>query len=409
MKGKTINIFAGYDFKSRYFKKEDFEKAIKDAIKNLQKKLGDKFTLQLIEQQNIESFEFVGEFIRKSLENAAISIFELSDRNPNVTFELGYSLGISKYTFEQDNGYNVIIQNEKISPRDTISDLLGRFIITYDFESDYSNQKSKNKYKNLVKTIEQELKRKFDSLLNDDRFLKRMTWKLYEEDVSVICPYIPPKDQKRFWENAALAEYGDFNSVYETNIFLKSVLGCNVKYFHCKEAQNQAQKDLLYGNLVLIGGPMWNNYIHQFVEEYHIPLKYVWSEDERVEDYIKDTINGKEYHTQGKRNNGKNKKIIVNDFGIFAVLPNPFDEDKVIILINGITSLGGLGVVRAFTESRVSSHNCKLIVENIGLNDYFVVLVESDIRWNEFPHPKKISKSHIFAYSRETNRWRHIK
>ena len=95
MEERTINIFAAYDFNSKHYKKEDLEKAIREAVKNVQKYVRNKFkdlTLQLIEQKDIESFEYVGEFVRNSLENAVITVFELSDRNPNVTFELGYSL-----------------------------------------------------------------------------------------------------------------------------------------------------------------------------------------------------------------------------------------------------------------------------------------------------------------------------
>jgi len=402
MKDGTIYIFAAYKFNSKYYKKEHLEMAIKEAIKNAQTTLRKKFkdlTLQFIEQKQIQPGEYVGEFIRNSLDKAMITIFDLSDREPNVTFELGYSLGMAKYRFARQDGYDILIQCNKVNPRDTISDLLGRFIVLYE----YSNSHQKDEYKKIQRKIEGELKRKIGNLLEDDRILKRLIWRMYQEDVYVICPYIPPEDQERYGIRSTLAEYGDFNTVYEVCTFLKGVLNCNVKYIHSEEAKSI--RDLLNNNIVIVGGPMWNKYTGEIMDddEYDLPYKYNWSPEEDIEDYIQNKITNEEYYTSKKRKNSK--EVITKDYGIFAVLPNKYAEDKVIILINGITSAGGLGVARAFTDDEVSHQNCKLLVKNVGLKNYFITLVESDIRWGEFAYPKKIKKSWIFSYDQEKNLW----
>ena len=406
MKDGVIYVFAAYKFDSNYYKKEDLEKAIKAAVKNAQTILRKKFkdlTLHLIEQKQIQPGEYVGEFVRNSLDKAMITIFDLSDREPNVTFELGYSLGMAKYRFARQDGYDILIQSDKVTPRDTISDLLGRFIVLYDYDPKSQN---KDEYKKIQKKIENELIKKVEKFLEDDRVLKRLIWRMYQEDVYVICPYIPPEAQNRYGVRSTLAEYGDFNTVYEVCTFLKGVLNCNVKYYHSKAAKSIP--DLLNNNLVIIGGPMWNEYTREIMEdkEYNLPYQYVWSPEESIEDYVLNNITNEKYKTSKKRKNGE--EIIIGDYGLFAVLPNKYAEGKVIVLISGVTGTGGLGAARAFTEGDVSHQNCKLLIKNIGLKNYFISLVGSDISWGEFAYPKKVKKCKIFQYDHRKNSWSQI-
>lgn len=403
VKDGVIYIFAAYKFNSDYYKKEDLERAIKVAIQKVQRTLRSKFkdlTLQLIEQKQIQPGEYVGEFVKNSLDRAMITIFDLSDREPNVTFELGYSLGMAKYRFGIEDGYDILIQHNKVRPQDTISDLVGRFIVLYEYNK---SSGQKDEYKKIQRKSENELKRKINNLLEDDKVLKRLIWRMYQEKVYVICPYIPPSDQERYGIRSSLAEYGDFNTVYDVCTFLKGVLNCDVKYFHSQAAKSI--EDLLTNNLVIVGGPMWNDYAANVMEDYNLPYRYIWSPEEDFKDFILNKVTDKEYHTTiRKKEDGED--VVVGDYGIFGVLPNKYAEGKVIILISGITSAGGLGAARAFTEGEVSHQNCKLLVKTVGLKNYFVTLVESDIRWGEFTYPKRIKKSVIFSYVREENSWR---
>jgi len=404
MKKRVIDIFAAYKFDSNYYGKGDLEKAVREAVRNAQAGLKQKFkglTLRLIEQKEISSGEYVGEFVKGNLGKAIITIFELSDREPNVTFELGYSLGRAKSRFTMEDGYDIIIQSGNVSHRDVISDLLGKFIVSYEYNP---HIRQKGEYKKIRRKIEFELKRKISNLLGDNRFLKRLIWQMYEEKVYVICPYIPSADQTKYGVRSSLSEYGDFNTVYDICTFLKGTLLCDAEYFHSQQAKSI--RDLFENHVILVGGPMWNEYVTKVSKDYSLPYQYEWSPKEDIEDYILNNITLEEYHASKIRKNGG--EIITKDYGIFAVLPNKFNEDKAVILIDGISSLGGLGAARAFTEGAVSYENCKLLAKTVGFENGFVTLVESDIRWSEFPYPKKIEKSKIFAYRQEKDSWKAI-
>jgi len=398
MKEIVMYIFAAYKFNSAYYEKVDLERAIREAVTNAEAELKREFKdlrLQLIEQKEISSGEYVGEFVKGNLDKATITIFELSDREPNVTFELGYSTGIAGSRFTKREGHDILIQSDNVSHRDTISDLLGKFIVSYKYDT---IKRQKGEYSKIRKKIESELKRKIINLLEDERFLKRLIWRMYGEKVYVICPYIPPKDQMKYGIRSALSEYGDFNAVYEVCTFLNGILHCDVEYFHSKE-ESAIKKVLSKNHVVIVGGPMWNDCIEKFMKDYDLPYQHDWSREEDVEDYIYCRIDNREFRSKISRKG--DKEFITKDYGIFAVLPNRYNDDKTLIIISGINTVGGLGAVRAFTEGETSHDNCKMVVKTVGLSDYFTTIIESDIPWGEFPYPRKIKEGEVIPYKDE--------
>ncbi len=391
MTESAIYVFAVYKFDAPYYRKNDLEKAIKNAVRNTEKAFQKKFKdlrLEYIEQQGIHSGERVDDFVIDSLNKSTLNIFELSTKSQNVSFELGYSMGISRGRFSNKVGYNILIRNSKVSYKHIFSDLMGKFVVNYKYDVTKDNR---DIYRDIQRTIEHELKVKINNLLGDGNFLKGLIWKMRGEKVRIVCPYIPPRDQKKYGICSTLSEYGDFNAVYETSMFLSGILNCEVEYFHCKEARSV--KCLFDDHLVIIGGTAWNDYAKELMEEHNLPLRYELVED--GDDCIVNTITNEKIYPVRQKEPGK--EAIVKDCGIFAVLPSRYSAGKTVILISGITTLGGLGAARAFAGEKVSNKNCRGILEKIGFKNYFVALIESDVRWGEFPYPRKIRESNIFA------------
>lgn len=396
---KEISIFAAYKFKSKYYKLEVLEAAIKNAIANTEKKLQKKFKgikLKFLEQNEISSGENVKDFVIKNVEKATLNIFELSDREPNVTFELGYSMGISKQKYDE-KCYDVLLQCKKRSHRDVISDLLGQFITMYP------GNRNQSKLQHAIQSaIENELLNKINKILQNDRFIKNLLWRVQGEKVYIVCPHIPIKDQKKYGVISAFSRYGDFNTVYELGMFLKSSLNCEVEHIDTEQANST--KKLFENNLIFVGGPMWNKFAESLMASYALPYKYVWSPDEKKEDYIFDTLANKKYYKKIFQSN----KTICKDYGIYAMLPNPCNSEKVVILISGITSFGGNGAARAFIDGNMSSENCKFIIKKIGFNDFFACIVEVEILSGEFPYPKKISAADVAQFNPSARSWSKI-
>lgn len=390
LKKEAISVFAGFQFDSDYYTKEGLETAVDEAIKNVEKQLRKEYKYIKLEYtgQKIESFNRLDEDITGKIKNSDICIFEISYKNPNVYFELGYALGVSLSRYVQEALSIIIIQNEKVSHTEIASDLFGRYLLKYHERTD------------LVGKLADSLSNKTNLLFKDRRFLNRLLWGMYNEKVNIICPHIPKKAYGGW--GTRLGERGDFDTVYELATFLGGILECDVKYYTAKEVSPIEDK-LFYDHVVIVGGPRWNNYTSHFIDAYHIPFKYEWYAEEDKKDFLCNEISHRKYEL--KENWDGVKKYITKDYGGFAKLPSKYNDEKFIILINGIETFGTHGAGRAFTYEPVFEKNCKLVLENAGLPPYFAVIIESDVNFNLYSYPKHIRKENILVYDPNREMW----
>jgi hypothetical protein len=390
LKKDAIYVFAGYQFKSDYYTKDSLEGAIKEAIKAVENQLQQKYKsikLRYIGQE-IEAFTHVDEEIITKIKNSDICIFELSYENPNVYFELGYSLGITLSKYMREGISIIAIQNKEVEHTEIVSNLLGRFLLKYGEPTDLSTK--------LIPAISN----KTTDLFQDKKFLNRLLWGMYNEKVNIICPHIP-KEHQSIWDTR-LGERGDFNTVYELSVFLSGILECEVKYYTAKEAES-IEDELFSDHVVIVGGPMWNGYTDRFIEEYSLPFKYEWYREEDRKDFLRDEINRRKY---GLKEKGEgNKKYIIKDYGMFAKLPSKYNEEKVITLVNGIETFGTLGATRAFTYEPVFVKNCESVLMKTGVPSYFAAMIETEVSYNLFCYPKEILESNIILYDLNTKMW----
>ena len=149
---KDINVFIGYQFKSDFYnsdtlqniisevglsasdeiKKDDHDETLKYYNPNFQTT---KFQLDYI--------NFINTGVRDQIQNAAFCIFELSDRNPNVLYELGYAVGLKIPVI-------YLINNKQVTAPP--SDLQGFQFVSYDqIENDSTKLSLKNAIKNAFK------------------------------------------------------------------------------------------------------------------------------------------------------------------------------------------------------------------------------------------------------------------
>jgi hypothetical protein len=338
--------------------------------------------------QEIESFSWVNKEILSKVKNSDICIFELSYKNPNVYFELGYSLGITLSRYMEEGLSIIIIQNEKINHTKVASDIFGRYLLKYKDSTDLKEK--------LIQTISN----KVNMLFTDKRFLNRLLWGMYGEKVNIICPYIPG-GAFGGW-GTRLGESGDFNTVYELSTFLSGILECDVKYYTSKKAAT-IEDELFYDHLVIVGGPMWNSYTDHFINEYHIPFEYEWFQDEDKKDFLCDKLKHRKYGLKESREG--TKRYVTEDYGIFTKLPSKYNIDKSIILISGIETFGTHGAARAFTYEPVFEKNCKLILEEACFPPYFAAMIETAVNFNLYSYPKALNKDNIVVYDPDKRMW----
>ena len=110
-----------FQFSSEYYNRNRIEKMVRDATdlakKNIQDAKIDYSRINIYPTQTI-----INEVI-KYIDNSSFCVFELSDNNPNVLFELGYAYS---------KGKGIALLKNKGSSMSIPSDLSGLFILYYD-------------------------------------------------------------------------------------------------------------------------------------------------------------------------------------------------------------------------------------------------------------------------------------
>jgi len=96
----TIEIFVGFQFVSEYFSKIKIEANVSRAVQHLNKEIARKFPKQIIKLKyqviDIDSGKNLLNFLSEKISKSDICIFELSNKNANVLFELGFAYALKK-------------------------------------------------------------------------------------------------------------------------------------------------------------------------------------------------------------------------------------------------------------------------------------------------------------------------
>jgi hypothetical protein len=68
-------------------------------------------------------------------------------------------------------------------------------------------------------------------------------------------------------------------------------------------------------------------------------------------------------------------KILAEDVGFLARIPNPLNTNRTLTICNGVHSRGVLGAVRSLTDKRLRDSNEKYISQNFGNSRSFAILL----------------------------------
>ncbi len=111
----------------------------------------------------------------------------------------------------------------------------------------------------------------------------------------------------------------------------------------------------------------------------HTPFEF--SEDENDETILIYRLGNQ--RNQVFKSEFKSQKDIeeITDYGFFLKIPNPYNPDKKLILINGIHTYGVYGAAKCFSlydehEINIAKDNCKTVIDSLGDDPHFAVVVK---------------------------------
>ncbi len=208
--------------------------------------------------------------------------------------------------------------------------------------------------------------------------LFKKIWDFNKDDyVFIICPELeePAKRQEpEPQEFLYLGKYGDIDSLLVIYTSLNKIYPqLTIKFCTSKEFNNLPGNPYA-DNLILIGGPDYNQITRAFMD--YTPFEFNKND-------LGDTILKYKKTEQIFESKFTKQKEIeeVIDFGFFLKMPNPNNPNKKLIIINGIHTYGVYGAAKGFSlydenEMNISQSNCKIVIDASGNDCNFAVILK---------------------------------
>lgn len=210
----------------------------------------------------------------------------------------------------------------------------------------------------------------------------RQFWR-FDAPITVICSDLRQSDELELGplsdeDNpnfADLYSYGDLDALLELYGHLRAT---NPDLLVVPRRRPTAAD--LTNHLVVLGGIAWNDVTRRLNDMSSLPVKQV--EDARIPSgeifVVGDDPDKVEFLPSWQNDDPgtvADPGVLVNDVGMLARLPNPFNPQRTLTYCNGIHSRGVLGAVLCGTDRAVRDDNEQYLDEKFSSSDRFVILM----------------------------------
>jgi hypothetical protein len=207
----------------------------------------------------------------------------------------------------------------------------------------------------------------------------------FEDDapISIICSDLRKSDELELGplseednpNYAELYSFGDLDALFDLHGHLRATNPNTPVHM-----RRGATRDLP-NHLAVLGGIAWNEVTRRLNDLLDLPIRQIESEKihsgevfvtEGGPDY------GQEFVPRWRGDNaGTSRKpgVLLEDVGMLARLPNPYNALRTLTYCNGIHSRGVLGAVRCLTDPAVRDDNERFLEETFPDSDRFVILI----------------------------------
>lgn len=206
--------------------------------------------------------------------------------------------------------------------------------------------------------------------------------------VTIFCALLPPD---------MIGPFGDPGNLNSTELHKYADVGALIELFGHIRAENPAatvhfkasrdvQSDELADHVILLGSVVRNDIIGRLAEMAKLPIRQVKETPlESGEIFVAD-IQGEERPFWPKWMD-ESKKVLMEDIGLLARVPNPLNASRTLTICNGIHSRGVYGAVRALTDAQMREGNERYISTNFGDARAFAILMSVKVIQNRAMSP----------------------
>lgn len=283
--------------------------------------------------------------IREKLRQSYVVFADITGLRPNVLYEVGYAHSLNKEILIVKSA------NEEGIPTDIVDLLIESYVTIDDLKG-----KLFSRLRVYTENLTQRIKLGILQEVNISEL-----W--FDQDISEISIICSPEPEKSSFADLRNSDYlyidnlEDRDCLLEVSNFLsRSFPRARV----IKYSSSNVPHEVLSGNLVLIGGPGFdecegNGIAREIIKLSNLGIKYL--QDETVNFINKN--NGDIVHKAVEYKN----EVLTKDVGYFASIPNPLNNICKVIICQGIHTFGTLGGFFAFSDNTVANRNINKLFE----------------------------------------------
>lgn len=202
--------------------------------------------------------------------------------------------------------------------------------------------------------------------------------------VTIVCAELPPKERGPYGDPAnvnytTLQKYADIDALMELHGHIRAENPAVEVRFRTPA---EAEPDELTGHLVLLGGVVWNEITGRLATMAELPVRQVADNVLDSGEIFIAEVEGKQQQFWAQYMD-EDKKVLMEDVGLLARMPNPLNASRTLTICNGIHSRGVYGAVRALTDAQLREGNERYISTNFKDADAFAVLMSVTIIKNK--------------------------
>jgi hypothetical protein len=155
---------------------------------------------------------------------------------------------------------------------------------------------------------------------------------------------------------------------------------------HFKKPSEVGHDDLT-GHIVLIGGVVWNEITQRVSKMAGLPVRQVEHPQlQSGEIFLAAEADGTETAFWPEWGDGE-PRVLVEDVGMLARVPNPLNSSRTLTICNGIHSRGVYGAVRSLTDTHLRDSNERFIAAQFGNSASFAILMSVQVIRNKTMTP----------------------
>jgi hypothetical protein len=340
---RKLRLFAGYQFKSTFFSRSELEAAILRAIRLANdegKSLG--FSLQFA-PPDLDPGDFIFSQLQQRIAEADISLFDISDGNGNVYFEVGVATGLQHPT---------ILMKHVSSPVPIPTDLSGIMYVRYENVTELAVLLSVSLIQ-IAKTILSKTPESIEAIAKSVWVNGRT-----REPVTVICGEVGSAFSPSDVEGVHYVQSPDVQALVEVGGNLLALRPDRpVKVASCSAISGTDMEE----HLVCVGGPRSNSVTREVLSRLALPWRYELGDPNlssvaRMK--VKALVNGSNNIRPDFDGNSIRRDVCMLAFG-----PNPFNTSRRFLIFTGAFTYGVLGAARAVSAVRQTEGNRSSLLE----------------------------------------------